>query len=113
MSAGELREKLRFESPAPVDDGYGNETAGWTAEFKVWAGLRNLKGGEDVMAERLEGRQPVVIRVRRSARTLDIRSDWRAVHVASGAVYQLKAPPADMTGARAYLDILAESGVAA
>lgn len=111
--AGDLQERLRFESPSPVDDGAGNYSEGWTSEFTVWAGVKPLRGGEGVIAARLAGTQPVIITVRRSTQSRDIRPEWRAVDVRSGAVYQLKAPPADMQGTRMYLDFLAESGVAA
>lgn len=111
--AGELRERLRFESPTSAADDYGNTTEGWTSELVVSASIQPIKGGESVMAARLSGTQPVVIRVRRSSDTLEIGTDWRAVDTRSGAVYAIKSPPADMDRRRQYLDILAESGVAA
>lgn len=111
--AGSLHHRLRFESPSPTDDGAGNYTDGWTLEFEQSCGLKNLKGGEAVLADRLSGRQPVVITVRRSTRTRAIAPDWRAVDVRTGVIYQIKAPPADMDDRRLWLDILAEMGVAA
>lgn len=113
MTAGQLFFKLRFESPTPHEDGAGNTTEGWTPEFTLSAGMKFLLGGEDVMAARLAGRQPVVITVRRSMQALEIQPEWRAIDMRTGAVYQLKAPAADTTGKRMYLDILAESGVQA
>lgn len=110
--AGSLKEELRFESPTPADDGAGNYTEGWTPEFERSARVRPLKGGESVLAARLAGTQPVIITVRRDTQTRGIGSEWRAVDTRSGAIYQLKAPPADMLENRAYLDILATSGVA-
>lgn len=113
MSSGALRERLLFQSLHSVSDGYGNETEGWDDEKAVWAEIKPLRGGEQVLAQRLSGVQPVVIRVRSSAFTRSIQPDWRAVNVNVGTVYQVKAPPADMDGKRTYLDILAEQGVAA
>lgn len=110
--AGELKERLRFESPTPFDDGAGNTTYGWTKEFTLWAKVQPLRGGEQVLADRLQGTQPVVIIVRRQWESLQILPDWRAVDDRSGAVYQIKSPPADMKMDRAYLDMLAEAGIA-
>lgn len=112
MPAGQLRDRLRFESPTPQQDDYGNEIEGWTAEFTEWAHVKPLKGSETVMAARLSGSQPVAITVRRSTRTRRITTDWRAVHTHDGTVYQIKSPPADMSGKRMYLDMVAEVGVA-
>lgn len=112
MNAGKLFFSLRFESPSSIDDGAGNYSDDWTPEFTNRAGIKPLKGGESIIAARLSGTQPVIITVRRTPRTLDIKPEWRAVDARSGEIYQLKAPPADMTGERMYLDILAEQGVA-
>lgn len=113
MGAGQLKARLQFQSPKAASDGYGNEEEGWQEEQEVSAQIIPLKGGEQVLAQRLSGTQPVVIRVRSSSFTRGIGADWRAVDVHSDAIYQVKAPPADMDQKRQYLDILAEQGVAA
>ena len=118
MSASELRERLAFDARADLDlnsppgDGYGNTEGDWQERFKVAAGVKPLKGGEDVLASRLTGVQPVVIRIRYSNQTLAITAAWRARDVRSGVEYALTAI-ADMDGRKEYLDILATAGAAA
>ncbi|KTR07375.1 hypothetical protein NS365_04580 [Aureimonas ureilytica] len=92
-----------------MPDGYGNTRPGpFVPAITVSAHIRYLKGSETVIASRLAGRQPVVIRVRRTAQTRDIKTDWRATDTRTGQVYNVRAivPSAD----RAFLDITAESG---
>lgn len=112
-AAGSLRERLQFQSPKPVSDRYGNEVSGWTDEFQYSTDVKPMSGGETVLASRLSGVQPVNLRVRYSSDTRRITAAWRAVDAHTGTIYQMKGPPADKTGKRAYLDIVAEIGVAA
>lgn len=109
-SAGDLNRRLRFEERAPADDGYGNTRADWAERFTVWAAITPLKGGEQVMAGRLAGMQPVVIQIRRSVQALTVRADWRAVDARTGEIMSITSPPADMKGDRAFLDMLATIG---
>ncbi|WP_341989761.1 phage head closure protein [Azorhizobium sp. AG788] len=112
--AGDLNRRMRFEARAVVaDDGYGNTEGAWTEQFTIAAKVKPLRGGESVLAMRLSGTQPVVMTVRQSAQTRAIRADWRAVDAHSGEVFALTSPPTDMDGTRAWLDILATSGIAA
>lgn len=111
--AGDLDHRLAFDKRTVVDDGFGNTVSGPFAEqFRVDAGVRPIKGGEQVMAARLQGTQPVIITVRKSGQTDLITTDWQARDVRSRTVYAIKAPPADMEGKRAWLDILATAGEA-
>lgn len=115
MPAGKLRERLLFQSPMSGDDGYGNTVDGWQDEKAIWAEVRPIKGGggEQVLGQRLSGVQPVIISVRYSRFSRGIASDWRAIDTRTETLYQVKSPPTDMDGRREYLDMLAESGVAA
>jgi SPP1 family predicted phage head-tail adaptor len=111
IAAGELRERVTFSRRAAVDDGHGNTVSGpWTDEFTVWARVRHLRGGEEVMASRLSGRQPVVLTVRRSPESEGVTTDWRATDAASGEVYNIRSVTPDEE--RAYFDLLCERGVA-
>ncbi|MGU3495929.1 phage head closure protein [Xanthobacteraceae bacterium A53D] len=107
--AGDLDCFLRFEQREgfAAPDRYGNTQGGFEERFSTWAAVTPMKGGEQTIAGRLAGTQPVVIQVRRSTRTRAITADWRAVDVRSGAVYSIKSPPVDMDGNRAFLDMLA------
>lgn len=115
MGAGQLTQRLVFQSRASVSDDYGNEQAGFADAFTepaqlVVAGL----GNEAVAAARLEGRQPVTIRVRRNSRTVQIQADWRAVDARNpGIVYALTAAPVDREQKRQWLEMPAVIGAAA
>lgn len=113
MQAGELDCRVTLSSPTPVTDEYGNEEQGYTAEFTVWAKHLDLRGGEQVMAARLQGRQPSVFTVRSSAETRGIVPEWRLTVERTGAVYNVRAVSRAQEEPDALLDLLCETGVAA
>jgi len=112
---GELKSRITFAQPDAVSDEYGNSTSGWQDKFTVAAQITPRLGGETVEAARLEGRQPVVVRVRYSSDTKQIRGDWRATDVGSGIAYNVRSVvDPNMGGPQhgQWIDVLAESGVA-
>lgn len=117
IGAGRLDQRLQFQSPAPLDDGAGNTTDGFQPQFETAAGIRFLRGGETVLAARLEQTAPLLITVRASTNTRQITGDWRAVDMRTRAVYQVKENPrnpVDKNGKenRGYFEFLAQAGVA-
>lgn len=115
-----LHERIAFDSPSPQSDGQGGMISGWTEEFEADAGFTWLRGGETVMAARLAGRQPLVMRVRKSSNTDQVTTGWRIRNTRNGAfdssgswtgpVYNIRSiVPTDD---RRWYDITAESGVA-
>jgi head-tail adaptor len=114
-SAGALNDRLVFQRRSSTPDEYGNEEAGFADAFTepaelVIAGL----GNEAIAAARLEGRQPVTIRVRHNSRTVQIQADWRAVDERNpGIVYALTAAPVDRERKRRWLEMPAVLGAAA
>jgi hypothetical protein len=70
-----------------------------------------LVGSETVIAARLQGRQPVIIKVRVNSEALAIETDWRARDVRTGAIYNIRTK-ANLDQKRKYYEMLAESGVA-
>lgn len=109
MSVGALHERVAFDRPEPQPDGQGGVIDGWCEMFCRWANYRYLRGGETVQAARLEGRQPVVITVRKDGETKQVTTDWRVRDARDGTVFNIRAI---MPGDRGYLEITAESGVA-
>lgn len=89
--AGELRERVGFQSPTEINDGAGNVTDGWETQFTLAARLMPLRGGEAVMAGRLQGTQPYICTVRGCASIRMVTTAWQAVNVRTGAVYNIKA----------------------
>lgn len=113
-SAGELQHRIAFDKrvdqnpDSPAD--YGNTVSDWEEQFVTRAGLIHLRGGEQVIAARLNNTHPLVMYVRSSADTRSITSAWRARDTRTGKTYNLR----DITPAedRRWIDILAITGVA-
>ena len=113
-AAGKLRYRLQFSMRQTLADGYGNTDSGeWVDQFNpVWAGIRFLRGGEDVLASRLEARGPAILTIRNSVNARQITHEWRARDTETDEIYQIKERPR-LTDDRAFLEMLAETGVAA
>ncbi len=109
--AGLLREKVAFDERIEVDDGFGNMEGYFGEVFQTRASFTFLRGGEAVIAARLEGKQPVVVRVRESSETRRIQPDWSIRDLRTGESYAVRsvAPTPD----RQWIDVAAEGGVAA
>lgn len=108
-SPADLKHRLRFEQRAADDT--GTRTGDWAEVFTAWAQVTFLRGSEPVIAKRLEGVQPVAIRLRRARSRSALSSAWQAVVVASnsisvGTVLQLiSVEPSDD---RQWIDLLGE-----
>jgi len=73
-----LRDSVAFDKRTPDIVGDAGITPGdWVEQFKERAAVTWLRGSEPVIAQRLQGVNPVVVRVRSSARTRLIDSSWR------------------------------------
>lgn len=109
--AGKLRDLVAFDERALVANDYGAKQNGFIERFRVRAAFEFARGSEDVIAARLEGKQPVLVRVRASAETRQIRPDWRMRDIHNDVAYAIRAiaPTPDRSG---FL-IQVESGVAA
>lgn len=109
--AGSLQERVAFDQRGSGSDGGGGVVTAWQERFTRWAAYVHRNGGEAVMADRLQGRHTLVIRVRADSQTRAISSDWRVRDARTGTVYSIHdvTPTVD----RAWVDILAQSGAAA
>jgi SPP1 family predicted phage head-tail adaptor len=108
---GELRSRIELQVRTLIDDGFGNEQAGpFETQAEVSAKFHFLRGGEEVMAGRLSGKQPAIITVRQSAATRAVTTAWRIV-TKDGEAWNIRAIT-DPDGKRAWFEILAEKGVA-
>jgi SPP1 family predicted phage head-tail adaptor len=116
MIAGKLKERVtlakrRVETNPDAPDDYGNTVADWADQGTVWAQITYLRGGEGVIAGRLQGRVPVVIRLWASALSRSVATDWRVTH--DGTDYAVRSVNPDPEGDDAWIDLLCEGGVAA
>ena len=108
--AGKLQERVSFARRQEVDDGFGNTVSDWVEQFQASAGYTQLRGGETVIAARLENRHPVIVRLRTSAAARQITADWRVTDTRTGKEYAIR--DVTPTEDRQYIDLLCESGVA-
>jgi len=111
-SAGKMRDRYRFEQRA--EDANDDRLGPWNGDddaFTVWAETKWLKGTEAVMAQRLEGRQPVALVIRDSTQARTITTAFRAVDARSGAIFNIAGVSRSTTPG--FIDVLAVSGGAA
>lgn len=109
-----LREKLHFQRREIVDDGYGNEVSGdFATVFTAAAELIPLTGSEPVIAARLTGVQPYIIRIRSHVAAREVATSWRAVDARNGARVFNITSAANIDEKNAYIDMMATQGVAA
>lgn len=104
--AFDAREVVNPDSPAD----YGNTVDDWEEQFQARAGYVHLRGGETVIASRLQGVHLQVIFVRRSSNSLLVRADWRIRDTRTGTTFNIR----DITATedRQWVDFLCQSGVA-
>jgi head-tail adaptor len=111
MAAGKLREVLSFRTRQNLDDGAGNEVSGpWIEQCKAEAEVYALRGGEAVLASRLEGKQPFIVTVRHNVKTAQVTTDWSAADTRSGQEYAIQTVVP--RPGRDYIDMMVVSGVA-
>lgn len=109
--AGRLEQRVAFDKREEVEDPYGNMVADWVEQFQDYAAFMFLRGSEQVMAARLESREPMLVRIRMSANARQIGNDWQMRDVrADNKAYNIR----DITwdNNRAVVDLLVEGGVA-
>lgn len=114
MSSGKLRSRLHFQRRSAGDDGFGTPTVGdFATVFTDAAEIIPRMGSEPVMGARLQGLQPVTIRVRSHAATRGLDATWRAVDSRSGAIYAITSPPVNTDQKNQYIEMLATIGTQA
>lgn len=111
ITANDMRDRVSLEKHEEIDDGYGNVVGGWVPQFERDACILPSKGGETVIAARLQSIQPALIIVRYDAETSTITPDWRLIELRSGAIYNIRTS-ADMERRGCWWTMLCEAGVA-
>ncbi len=109
-SAGDLYYRVAFDAREEIDRGDGVTVGEWIEKFQVRAGFIPLRGGESVMAGRLQGQQTQIIFVRTSSQTRSVNTDWRVRDVRSDVSYNIR--EITQSGDRHWIDFLCQSGVA-
>ena len=105
---GQLRDRITLQRRA--DDENGDPLGGWSSAFWRMVKLLNLRGGEGVLQQRLQGSQPVLLVVRADPETRMIDNSFRAINHRTRQIYDLSA--ASETQDRTWVEILgvAKSG---
>ncbi|MDH2092101.1 head-tail adaptor protein [Rhizobium pusense] len=118
-SAGDLFHRVAFDKREEIDRGDGVFVGQWVEQFQVRAGFAHLRGGESVMADRLQGQHTQVIFVRSSSQTRAVDTDWRVRDVRRGEFVngewvgsEFNIRDVTPTNDRQWLDFLCQSGVA-
>lgn len=104
-AAGQLRWRIRFERTGL--DANGDPLGEFAHYYTCAARLQFVHGGETMLADRLEGKQPVVITVRACEAVAGITTADRAVDERTGVVYDIGGIEPDLK--RVWVDILAVS----
>lgn len=110
MAAGKLNQRASLAVRIEQEDGAGNTVSDWVEQFDCAAEFMHLRGGEAVIAARLENRHPMVVRIRNSAAARQVTGDWRLTDVRTQKAYAIRdvTPTTD----RKWVEILVEGGVA-
>ena len=111
ITASDLRDRVSLEKREEIDDGYGNVYGQWVPQFERDACILPSKGGETVIASRLQEIQPALIIVRFDPETVTITAAWRLIETRSGTIYNIRTA-ADMERRRRFITMLCEAGVA-
>jgi len=112
-TAGRFDQRIAFASRGPRDPSEpddGNTQGAFVERFTLNAARKYLRGTESVVAARLTGRQPVIFILRASSLSKQVNTDWRAQDARTGTIYAIKG--VTLTEDRAFVEVLAESGVA-
>jgi head-tail adaptor len=110
QGAGPLYHLCAFDQPVEAEDGYGNFTSGFAEQFQLHGNFTFLRGGETVMASRLQGQKPAIVRIRACHDAERITPDWRMRDVREDVAYNIRS--ITLAPDRGYFDLLVQAGVA-
>lgn len=108
--SGQLHYQVALLKREQVDDGQGNTEGKFVEQFQTRAEFIHLRGGESVLAGRLQGKHTQVIRVRNSANTRLISTDWMLRDVRTGKSFNIRDIEHEVN--RQFISLTCESGVA-
>lgn len=108
MRAGQLRHRVVFERPAPVQNETGEVVNDFALAFTLWARIVPVRGGEAMTAGQVLAQMDTRIFVRAGPLSSQINAKWRAHH--RGVIYNLvSVGEVEMGGQE--VELLAKSGL--
>jgi SPP1 family predicted phage head-tail adaptor len=107
---GKLRDRVAFDAPIEVNDGYGGREEGWGEQFKRWAEFIHMRGNETTDAARLQGHEIYKVKIRQSNEAQGILSGWRMRDTRRGVAYNIRS--VDNVADQQWIYVMVESGVA-
>lgn len=72
-----MRDRVAFDENVGVSDGLGGETTDWQQRHECAAEFRHMRGSESVAAGREAGRSSFKVKIRASAASRAITTDYR------------------------------------
>lgn len=90
IDAGSLKERVALDKRARVNDGAGNYRSDFVEQFQRRAAFIYAGGSEAVVAERLQGRAILKVRLRKDVLSKTIGTDWQLRDVRRGTVYAIR-----------------------
>lgn len=109
--AGRLDRRYQFAKRVEVEDCAGNFEGEFVPQFEMAGNRKYLRGGESVMASRLQAKSPVILTVRACINSRLIQPEWTATDTRTGEVFNIREQPQESDN-RGYMQMLAETGVA-
>lgn len=108
--SGQLYYQVALLKRIEQDDGMGNTVSDFVEQFQTRAEFIHLRGGESVLAGRLQGKHTLVVRVRNSSNTRLISTDWMLRDVRTGKSFNIRDIEHEVN--RQFISLTCESGVA-
>lgn len=115
ITPAQLRERIRIDrKAADATDDYGNPTPGdWETLIAAQpARIMPVRGGEQVLADRLTGTVVYEITLRESAANRGISAGDRAMNPRTGEAFNIKHPPVNPDERGRFLTFQVEAGTA-
>lgn len=107
MQAGERKARVTFSKRVGDQDEFGQTEHEWVVQFSRWASIAHRRGGEGVLAARLEGKALALVTVPADTETKLITSNWK--FTVGGVNWFVKEPPAP--DGRGHLQFHAQTGI--
>lgn len=105
ITAQHLTQRAAFYEPVEERDADGMLVQSWLLRITCAAHVTWLRGGETVMAARMQSKNPAIITVRDFTESRAITSEWRAE--IAGKTYEIREDPRPSQDRR-LLEMLAE-----